>query len=120
MAEITRLTGFSTDFELGLVEREATSESAMNLGIQLHAAGLSLSDTVSVLRCWGVDQARPTVHNWVQKVGLQPTGEKSPNHVAADETVIRLNDQRFWLYAAVDPDTNDFLHIRCFQYERLS
>jgi len=28
--------------------------------------------------------------------------------------VIQLNDQRFWLYAAVDPETNDFLHVRLF------
>jgi transposase-like protein len=54
------------------------------------------------------------VHNWVQKAGLQPAGGKSPNHVALDETVIQLNDQRFRLYAAIDPDTNEFLHVRLF------
>ncbi len=31
-----------------------------------------------------------------------------------DETVIRINDQQFWLYAAADPETNDLLHIRLF------
>jgi len=50
----------------------------------------------------------------MQKVGLQPHAGKSPNHVAIDETVIQLNDQRFWLYAAVDPQTNEFLHVRLF------
>ena len=28
--------------------------------------------------------------------------------------MIQLNDQRYWLYAAVDPDTNEFLHMRLF------
>jgi len=28
--------------------------------------------------------------------------------------VIRLNDERRWLYAAVDPKTNKFLHVRLF------
>jgi hypothetical protein len=28
--------------------------------------------------------------------------------------VIRINDQQYWLYAAVDPETNVFLHIRLF------
>jgi transposase-like protein len=28
--------------------------------------------------------------------------------------VIHLNDQRYWLYAAVDPETNEFLHVRLF------
>jgi putative transposase len=29
--------------------------------------------------------------------------------------VIRINGQRHWLFAAVDPDTNQFLHMRLFQ-----
>jgi len=29
--------------------------------------------------------------------------------------VIRINNERHWLYAAVDPDTNEFLHVRLFQ-----
>jgi putative transposase len=114
MPKPDRLTGFSTDFELGFVEREATPEPVMKLGIQLHAAGLSLSDTVSMLAGLGVDRARSTVHNWVQKANLQPTSGKAPNHVAIDETVIQLNNERFWLYAAVDPETNEFLHVRLY------
>jgi len=61
---------------------------------------------------FGVQRARSTVHNWVHKAGLQPEDGRSPNHVADDETVIRLNDERYWLYAAVDPDTNDLLHTK--------
>jgi putative transposase len=36
----------------------------------------------------------------------------SPNHVAVDETVIQLGNQRYWLYVAVDPDTNELLHTK--------
>jgi len=35
--------------ELDFLEREATPESAVKLGIRLHLDGLSLSDTVSIL-----------------------------------------------------------------------
>jgi len=28
--------------------------------------------------------------------------------------VIRINDQQYWLYAAVNPDTNELLHVRLF------
>ncbi|TYL37312.1 hypothetical protein CV102_16935 [Natronococcus pandeyae] len=28
--------------------------------------------------------------------------------------MIQLPDQRYWLYAAVDPDTNEFLHVRLY------
>jgi putative transposase len=50
----------------------------------------------------------------VQKADLPPADRKDPNHVAVDETVIQLNDQRYWLYAAVDPETNEFLHVKLY------
>lgn len=50
----------------------------------------------------------------MRKADLEPAGGKSPDHVAIDETVIRLDNQRFWLYAAVDPATNEFLHVRLY------
>jgi len=96
------------------MERKATPEPTMKLGIQLHLAGLSLSDTVSVLAGLGVDRCRSTVHNWIQKADLQPTEGRNPNYVAMDETIIRVNNQRYWLFAAVDPDTNRLLHVRLF------
>jgi len=114
MLETARLNGDSNRFELGFVEREATPEPAMKLGIRLHLAGLSLSNTISILDSLGVDRCRSTVHNWVQKADLQPAGGADPDHVAVDETVIQLNDERYWLYAAVDPNTNRLLHVRLY------
>jgi putative transposase len=52
----------------------------------------------------------PTVHNWVHKADLQPNSDQNPDHVAVDETVIQLNDEQYWLYAAVDPETIELLH----------
>jgi transposase-like protein len=114
MPEITRLSGGSDWIDLDFVERERTPQHAMRLGIQMHVAGLSLSNTISVLDELGVQHSRKAVHDWVQKAELQPDGGANPNHVALDETVIRINNQQYWLYAAVDPDTNRFLHIRLF------
>ncbi|WP_436903637.1 IS6 family transposase [Halovenus halobia] len=114
MPEITRLSGSSDWIDLDFVERERTPEPAMKLGIQMHLAGLSLSNTISVLDELGVQRSRKAVHDWVQKADLQPTSGKTPNHVAVDETVIRINDQQYWLYAAADPDTNELLHLRLF------
>lgn len=114
MAEIARLIGGSDCFEVAFVEREATPESAMKLGIRLHLAGLSLSDTASILEELGVDRCRTTVHNWVRKADLQPLDGASPDRVAVDETVIQLNDEQYWLYAAVDPATNRLLHARLY------
>ncbi|WP_135824061.1 IS6 family transposase [Halorussus ruber] len=114
MPEFSRLNECSDWIELDFVEREATPEPLMKLSIHLHAAGLSLTDTVSVLERFGVERCRSTIHNWVQKADLQPTDGKDPNHVAVDETVSQLNDQRYWLYAAVNPETNEFLHVRLY------
>lgn len=49
MPETRRLTECSGFPGREFVERKVTLESAMKLGIELHLAGLSLSDTVSVL-----------------------------------------------------------------------
>jgi len=95
MPETDRLDGCLNEIELGLVEREATPKLLMKLGIQLHLTGLSLSNTVSILEIFGVSRARSTVHNWVHKAELQPESGRSPDHVAVDETVIRLDDEQY-------------------------
>jgi len=112
MPENTRLNGHLDEIDVEFVEREATPRLLMKLSIQLHLAGLSLSNTVSVLELFGVKRARSTVHNWVHKAELQPRSGQNPDHVAVDETVIRLNDEQYWLYAAVDPETNELLHTK--------
>ncbi|EMA18790.1 transposase [Haloarcula amylolytica JCM 13557] len=73
------------------------------MGIQAHVAGLSLSNTVDLLDSLGVQRSRKAVHNWVHKADLQPKDGRSPDHIAVDETVIQLNDEKYWLYAAVVP-----------------
>jgi transposase-like protein len=112
MPKNARLNGDIDAIELDFVERELTPKFAVKLGIQMHLAGLSLSNTVAVLSSLGVERVRSTVHNWVHKADLQPDSDMTPNQVAVDETVIRLNDDLYWLYMAVDPDTNDVLHTK--------
>ncbi|SEO13467.1 Transposase (or an inactivated derivative) [Halorientalis persicus] len=112
MPKTDRLNGCLDQIELEFVEREATPRLLMKLSIQLHLAGLSLSNTVSFLEVFGVQRARSTVHNWVHKADLQPQDGRQPDHVAVDETVIQLDNERYWLYAAVDPDTNELLHTK--------
>ena len=112
MPENHRLSGCLDEINLEFVEREATPKLLMKLSIQLHLSGLSLSNTVSFLEIFGVDRVRSTVHNWVHKADLQPESGRNPNHIAVDETVIQLDNEQYWLYAAVDPDSNDLLHTK--------
>jgi hypothetical protein len=48
MLSFDRLSGDSGCIELEFLEREATPEPAMKLGIRLHLAIISLLDTVSI------------------------------------------------------------------------
>ncbi len=114
MAKIDRLNGCSDWIDLSFVERERTPSQLMELGIRLHLAGLSLSNTVRELKKFGVERSRKAVHDWVHKCNLQPADDEKPNHIALDETVIQLDDHRYWLYTAVDPETNKILHIRLY------
>jgi transposase-like protein len=112
MPENARLNDSLDEIELGFVEQEATPRLLMKLSIQLHLDGISLSNTVSNLELFGVDRVKSTAQNWVHKADLQPEDGHSPDHVAVDETVIQLDDEQYWLYAAVDPDTNGLLHTK--------
>ena len=50
----------------------------------------------------------------MQEADVQLTSDAAPDHIAVDETVIQVNDERRWLYAAVNPYTNRVLHVRLF------
>jgi len=136
MPEIARLNVNSDWINLDFMKRERTPEQAMKLGIQMHVVGLSLSNTTSVLESMGVERSRKAAHDWVSlesvldgrihdkrvnasaftrhKADLQPDEDMSPDHVAIDETVIRISEKQFWLYAAVDTQNNHLLHVRLF------
>ncbi len=96
------------------MEREQTPREIIETGIQLHLAGLSLSNTKQYVEKLGVERSRTAIHNWIQKADLQPGDGVSPSRVAVDETAIQIDSDRFSLYAAVDPRTNEFLHVDVF------
>ncbi len=84
------------------------------MGIQMHLAGLSLSNTIDFLNRLGVHRSHKAIYDWVQKADLQLDAGQRPNHIALDEIVIRVNDEQYWLYAVPDSATNHLLHVRLF------
>ena len=114
MPEIDRLSRDTDWIELDFVERQRTPEPIIEIGIRLHLAGLSLPNTKQHLETLGVERSRTAIHNWIKKADLQPTSDGPLNHVAVNETVIQVDDEHHWLYVAVDPATNEFLHTRLF------
>jgi len=113
-AKNPRLSGSSDWIDLSFVEREQTPRQLIELGIRLHLADLSLSNTIQRLYIFGVEWSRKAVHDWVHKCDLQPAEDEKPNHVALDETVIQLDEHRYWLYTAVNPETNKVPNIRLY------
>lgn len=95
MSETDRLTGDSNWTDLELVECERTPGEFVEVGIPLHLAGLSLSNTKQYLEKLGVQRSRTAIHDWVQKADLQPTGTKSSNYVTLNETAIQLGTNRY-------------------------
>jgi len=111
MPETARLKPGSMAVELDFVDAVHTPTPVMEYAIELHLAGLSLSNTVEMIERFGVSRARSTIHNWVKKADLEPRGGCSPEKVALDETVLNVNGERYWLVGAVDPATNRILHL---------
>lgn len=72
MPEFDRLNDSTDWIDLEFVERERTPRELIETGIRYHLAGLSLSNTVTLLEDLGVERSRVAVHNWVQKAELQP------------------------------------------------
>lgn len=94
MPEIDRLYGGCDCIDLAFVEQERAPRQNIELGIQLHLAGSSCSNTKQYLERSGVERGRTAIHNWIQQTDVQPTSEAEPNHIALAETMIQLDDER--------------------------
>ena len=114
MAEFDRLSGCIAWIDLSFVERERTPEWAIQVGIRCHLAGMSTRDASQFLEELGVNRSHVAIHNWVHKADLQPVSTVTADQLAVDEKVIRINGNDYWLYGAVDPETNEILHFRLF------
>jgi len=90
--EIARLNRSRDWIGLGFVECERTPERATKLGIRMHVAKLSLSDTIFSFDISDACRSREAVHDWVRKADLQPDNGKSLDQTVVDETMIRIND----------------------------
>ena len=111
MAEFDRLSGSIMWIDLSFVERERTPEWAIQVDIRCHLAGMSLWDASQHLDELGVERSHVAIHKWVHKADLQPLSTVTADQLAVDEKMIRLHGQNHWLYGAVDPQTDEILHV---------
>ena len=94
--------------------RKRIPRQLIEVSIQLRLAVLSLSNTKQRLETLRIERSRITIHDRVQRAVLQLAVDSTSNHAALTETVIQVNDQQRWLFAVVDPETNEILHARLF------
>src|SRR6056297_4194463 len=94
-------------------ENERTPTPVRRFGVRLHAAGLSIRNTVVILDLLGVDRSHGAVWNWVHTLSEAqsdpPTA--SPSRVAVDEKQIEVDGEKKWLYAAIDTESKLMLDI---------
>ena len=114
MTEFDRLSQCIEWIDLSFVERKRTPEWAIQVGIRCHLAGMSLRDASQFLDELGVNRSHVAIHDWVHKADLQPISTVTADQLAVDEKVIRINGDDYWLYGAVDPETNKILQLRLF------
>ena len=74
MAKIARLSGCSEWIDLEFMDRERTPSGLMQLGIRLHLAGLSLSNTIRELEKFGAKgRGKPSTIGCRKPIYSQPT-----------------------------------------------
>jgi hypothetical protein len=114
MTEIERLSEGIAWIDLSFMERDRTPRWAIEEGIRCHLTGMSLREVSKFLEQYGIKRSHVAIHNWVNKADLQPISTVSEDQLAVDEKMSRLHGQQFWLYGAVDPQTNEILHISLY------
>ena len=114
MPEIEHLDDAITWIDLSFVERERTPNWAIQVGIRCHIAGMSLRYVSNFLDELGISRSHVAVHNWVHNADLCPLSSVTADQLAIDEKMILIDGLEYWLYGAVDPATNELLHVRLF------
>jgi Transposase and inactivated derivatives len=78
-----------------------------------------LAECRDLCEWFGVERRRATIHHWYQQYAEYHEQEftAAPDRVAVDEKQIQLeNEEKAWLYAAIDVETKVVLHVRISQH----
>ena len=98
-------------------ERERTATPVRAFAVRLHATGCSLRETQAILCSLGVERSHQAIWHWVHRLADSvpdpPTAK--PSWVAVDETAVKINGNRSWMYAAIDLDMKLILDVALFE-----
>jgi len=94
----------------------ADGNALTGVAVRLHATGCSLRKTQAILRVFGVQRSHQVIFQWAHRVAdsVPDPPEAKPKRVVVDETAVKINGDRSWLYAAIDLDTKLILGVDLF------
>ena len=105
----------SSDVEFLDSDRTRTPAWLIRLACAAHAGAASLAECRDLCEWFGVSRRRTTIQHWYQAYAehYEQDFTAKPNRAAVDEKQIQLgNEQKAWLYAAIDMQTKVVLHAR--------
>ena len=100
-------------------DRTSTPAWLIRLACAAHAAAASLAECRDLCERFGVSRTRATIHHWYQSYAehYEQDFTVEPDRVAVDEKQIQLEEEeKAWLYAAIDIDSKVVLHARLSQH----
>ena len=100
-------------------DRTSTPAWLIRLACAAHAAAASLAECCDLCERFGVSRTRATIHHWYQSFAEHYDQDftADPDRIAVDEKQIQLEEeQKVWLYAAIDVDSKVVLHARLSQH----
>ena len=97
------------------LDGERTPAGLIRLACALHATAASLAEIRDLLTWFGVSRSRPAIHNWCHSFAEyhKQAFTAEPDRIAVDEKQVQLaEEQKMWLYVAIDVDSKVVLHAR--------
>ncbi|MFA9417965.1 IS6 family transposase [Natrinema sp. HArc-T2] len=105
----------SSDVEFLDSDRTRTPAWLIRPACAAHAGAASLAECRDLCEWFGVERRRATIQHWYQAYAdyYEQDFTAQPDRVAVDEKQIQLgNEEKAWLYAAIDVDSKVVLHAR--------
>ena len=101
------------------LDGERTPAGLIRLACALHATAASLAEIRDLLTWFGISRSRPAIHNWCHSFAEhhEQASTAEPDRIAVDEKQVQLaEEQKVWLYVAIDIDSTVVLHPRLSEH----
>ncbi|WP_457550678.1 DDE-type integrase/transposase/recombinase [Archaeoglobus sp.] len=102
--------------ELKVFERNKVPLEMKILGVAIYIQTSSVRKTAKILSEF-YPVSKSAVHKWIKKFEekLQIVTERKPRKlIAIDETIVKANGEKYYVYAAIDVERNELILMRVY------